>query len=331
MAETRITAIQAHLGTAAERAAMSTTGLPLGSTFYETDTKITYVWDLSNWQLSPAISATVDDLTLLGSLIFTPSTTQVIDAAGDTILANASLIVLNPDADYTLTSTPTIADGTEGQVLYITCANAEAHTVTIQDQDTLASSNLQLLSATKDITGKTVATLIFDGTDWIEYGGGAGGGTREITLDFAPAVYADGADNAGTVTFQHDNTNHRNFWRWSSGTANQDIDMVWAFRLPPDFSAWTSSAALYIDTRSSSYAGHALTASLYIAAGTVDAGINGASIIPTADNTWESKTDLPTGSYSAGDQIHLHIHADIDTADDTIDVSRIYFTYTASY
>jgi len=56
----------------------------------------------------------------VGELVYTPSTAQVIDAAGDAILANATIVELNPDGDYTLTSTPTIADGTEGQILYIT-------------------------------------------------------------------------------------------------------------------------------------------------------------------------------------------------------------------
>ena len=65
---TRITTIQRHLGTAAERAAMSTTGLPIGSTFEETDTKLVYIWDpvTAAWYLEPGISATVDDLTILG-------------------------------------------------------------------------------------------------------------------------------------------------------------------------------------------------------------------------------------------------------------------------
>ena len=153
--------------------------------------------------------------------------------------------------------------------------------------------------------------------------------TRNITLDFAPAAYPDGGDNAGTVTFQHDNTNHRNFWRWSSGSANQDIDLVFAFKLPANFGSWTPSAAFYIDVRSNSFAGHTMTASLYDGSGSVDAGISGASIIPDADNTWQTKSDLPTESYSAGDNVHLHLHCDIDTASDTLDIARIYFTYKA--
>jgi hypothetical protein len=101
-------------------------------------------------------------------LSYTPSATQAITAATNTILANAALVVLDPNGNYTMTSAPTIADGATGQLVYITCANAEANTVTVQDQDTLASSNLQLGASTRAISGKDVLALLFDGTDWIE-------------------------------------------------------------------------------------------------------------------------------------------------------------------
>ena len=204
MAETRITEIQSHIGTAAERASMDTTGLPIGSTFFETDTKLLYIWNLSTWTLFPAISATMDDLTILGSLIFTPSTTQVINAAGDAILANASLVVLDPDADYTLTSTPTIANGTTGQILYIACANGEANTVTIQDQDTLASTNLELQAPTRSVSGKEVISLYFDGTNWVEFQSREYGILTATALNVnLPAddnITIDGSTNPRTIT-----------------------------------------------------------------------------------------------------------------------------------
>lgn len=99
---------------------------------------------------------------------------QAITAASDTILANADTVHLNPDADYTMVSTPTIADGTPGQRVLITAPNAETNTVTVQDQDTLAGSNLQLLTSTRDISGKKILWVEFDGVNWVEIGPSGG-------------------------------------------------------------------------------------------------------------------------------------------------------------
>ena len=109
-------------------------------------------------------------LDLSGTLSYTPLATQVIDAATDTILANAALVVLNPDADYTLTSTPIIVDGAIGQILYITCANAEANYVALVDEDTSAGSNIELGAATRRVSGKDMLILMFNGSQWQEIG-----------------------------------------------------------------------------------------------------------------------------------------------------------------
>ena len=117
---------------------------------------------------SQIVSSSGDIQFTADGIVYNPSGTQAITAATDTILANSAVIVLNPDADYTMTSAPTIANGSTGQILYIICANGEANTVTVQDQDTLANSNLHLGAATRAISGKDVLTLLFDGTTWIE-------------------------------------------------------------------------------------------------------------------------------------------------------------------
>lgn len=49
MAAKLVTNISRHIGTAAERATMSTTGLLLGSEFMETDTGLRVFWDGSSW------------------------------------------------------------------------------------------------------------------------------------------------------------------------------------------------------------------------------------------------------------------------------------------
>lgn len=103
-------------------------------------------------------------------VVYDPQTTQVINAVGDAITTESTLVVLNPDADYTLTSTPTIANGVIGQLLYITCANGEGFSVTIQDVGQLAGSNIRCKGDTTTITGQTIISFLFDGVEWIEYG-----------------------------------------------------------------------------------------------------------------------------------------------------------------
>lgn len=135
------------------------------------------------------VPAIISDLVVNLTSIFTPSAAQVIDAVGDAILANATIVELNPDANHTLTSTPHIADGTEGQIVIITTDPAEGNTVTIQDQGTLASSNVLLLNsiASRAIGAGSSITLRFDGTDWKEI---FYNGSLDISTDTNLAVTA---------------------------------------------------------------------------------------------------------------------------------------------
>jgi len=114
----------------------------------------------------------VSDLYIAGSvtgkIIYPPSATQPITAAVDAILANATVVVLNPDGDYALTSTPTIANGTTGQILYIITDNAEANTVTVQDEGTIPNSNLELGAAGRAIGARDVLVLMYNGAQWVE-------------------------------------------------------------------------------------------------------------------------------------------------------------------
>ncbi len=103
-----------------------------------------------------------------GTLTLSPSAVQSITAVSNTIAANSAMVEVNPNADYTMTSAPTIADGVIGQMLTITADSTETNDVVLQDQDTLASSNLQLGSTAREITAGKVLTLIFDGADWVE-------------------------------------------------------------------------------------------------------------------------------------------------------------------
>lgn len=96
-----------------------------------------------------------------------PSAVQTL-AAGTIILANAEVVRISSAAPVTSTAAPTIADGSDGQVLYI--INAGANNITLSDQGTLANSNLRLTGATLVLTPLDNIGLIFLSSvgDWVQ-------------------------------------------------------------------------------------------------------------------------------------------------------------------
>lgn len=103
--------------------------------------------------------------------VATPSTAQNITAVGNTILANAEVVQLTANNSYTLTSAPTIANGVDGQLLTIVNVDS-TDVITLQDQGTLASSNLRLSATTIALGPLDSIQLMYSSTvgDWIQIG-----------------------------------------------------------------------------------------------------------------------------------------------------------------
>jgi len=138
--------------------------------------------------------------------------------------------------------------------------------------------------------------------------------------------WADGGANSCIIADYHDNTNSINYTRETSASATQDYDLVYEFKIPTDFASFPADA-FSVSVRNNDFAGNVMTATMYIAAGTADAGINGASIAPSASDVWQVITDTPTGTYAVGDACHIHIHLGNDEASNTVDVGRVFLTY----
>lgn len=104
-----------------------------------------------------------------GEMVFYSEDPQLIFGTTAVILASGSMVTLEATGNYTLTSTPTIASAlVTGQVLYIAGRSDETSVVTLQDQDSLPNSNLQLGAATRAIGANDVLKLLFNGVDWLE-------------------------------------------------------------------------------------------------------------------------------------------------------------------
>lgn len=113
------------------------------------------------------ISAPFGHIAIPTEIAYTPSAVQTLNA-GDTLLANATKIrVAGSGGAVTMTSTPTIADGIDGQLVYI--FGTSANTLTLQDQGTLAGSNLELAAATRVLDVGDVLVLMFDLTASVWY------------------------------------------------------------------------------------------------------------------------------------------------------------------
>jgi len=102
--------------------------------------------------------------------VATPSAAQTL-AAGTAILANAEIVLINSSGNVTITAAPTIADGLSGQRLLIVNVDI-ADTITIQDQGTLANSNLRLSAATIALAPRDSIQVVYstDVGDWIQIG-----------------------------------------------------------------------------------------------------------------------------------------------------------------
>lgn len=103
--------------------------------------------------------------------VATPSV-ATLSAASSSITPNAKIKRLNNTSggSLTLTSAPTVTDGQDGQILIL--FNSSAQNVVIQDQGTLASSNLRLSATTITLGTRDSIMLVYssDIGDWIQIG-----------------------------------------------------------------------------------------------------------------------------------------------------------------
>jgi hypothetical protein len=120
---------------------------------------------------------------------------QNITAAATAIdVSNTDWVQLTADASYTLTATPTIADGVLGQRKYILNTDT-VDSITLQDEATLAGSNIRFGFPSMTLGPRQGAWFVYDGTDWIWEGG---------TGRRSAQYFGDGTSTVPSIAFAAD-------------------------------------------------------------------------------------------------------------------------------
>jgi hypothetical protein len=157
----------------------------------------------------------------------------------------------------------------------------------------------------------TPGAYYFNGTKWVKDSADGASATLEFSPQYKDGVVRpDGTNNVGTMSSDTDATNNRNYYRWTTSNATlQDIDVVVDTRLPDDFGGFAASNALQYDIRSNDNS--ATNAKLDLSgkdtaatAMTISGTVSG--VVPTAANTWQTKShNITGGTYTAGSRIQL--------------------------
>ncbi|MCY1455503.1 hypothetical protein D9M71_726410 [compost metagenome] len=87
------------------------------------------------------------------------------------IRSDADVVRLSTDAARTLTSTPTINTGVDGQIIRLMNVNTGAFNITLQDRGTLSGSGLYLTNATVILGPYDSINLEYvSGVGWVQVG-----------------------------------------------------------------------------------------------------------------------------------------------------------------
>lgn len=125
------------------------------------------IYDTVNFQTNADCNF-FDHVRMSKSHILVPSADQTL-TSGAAILANAAHVKITSAGGVTLTATPTIADGIDGQELLV--ENVGASAIALQDESALAGSNLENASSvTRTLSTKDIILYKYssDASAWLE-------------------------------------------------------------------------------------------------------------------------------------------------------------------
>jgi hypothetical protein len=155
-----------------------------------------------------------------------------------------------------------------------------------------------------------------------------------LTAEYAGATLDSngGTSVTGTMTAGFDSTNRFSYYKWTTGQATaQSYDVVVQIPVPSDFNGWNGTTPLSIVAYTSNTGTGTITCTLTDTNGTVETGINGAGITPTAASTWQTRScGTVAGTYVADGMMTLRVHLTSPTGGD-VRIANVTMNYYSKY
>jgi len=137
-----------------------------------------------------------------------------------------------------------------------------------------------------------------------------------LTAEYAGAgLDASGTNNTGILTAPYSTTAGflETYYNWTTATVSpaQSYDVVVNFALPSDWSAWTSSTPITVDTYSTATGTSTITGYITDTSGAAEtawsSGYN-CALTPGSNSTWAHTTGCAiAGTYAANGVMNMHL------------------------
>lgn len=228
----------------------------------------------------------------------------------------------------------------DGSGVALLTADTSGTVVRVGTTTAATLANVRLLTTNAEFSGTVRIGSATNGVDISGANGIVLSGTARrqnsilLIPEYANSVLdaGSGSNNLGAMTSKLDLTNRRNYYKWTTNEATpQSYDVVVQVPIPSDFSAWSSSTPISIDTYTSDITNGTITIEARDTAGTTEAGVSFATVTPTAANTWQTRSvGTIAGTYTAGEYMTLRIRMTAPTTGD-VRISTIKLAYLSKW
>jgi hypothetical protein len=162
-----------------------------------------------------------------------------------------------------------------------------------------------------------------------------------LTAEYAGAVIdpASGSNNVGSLTAAYSTTAGflEGYYNWTTTVAApaQTYDVAVSFPVPTDWSAWTTTTPITVDTYSSTFGTGLISGYITDTAGVAETAWSAAyncSLTPASSSAWTTKTGCVLGgTYTANGVMKMHLRLTTTSAVTSVRLGTIKLSYFSKY